>query len=156
MTHNGVAVPTTNEIKNRDQLGTVLEAAIATAENIVSHERDQENGHNLGEGADLSPLLGLMDEESQTLAALSNKLSSLDVEAGSQRENWEPGDPCSECGSTRLSVINTREMLYDYNDNGDVVGTAPGEVNGPELDHFCRECETILSEHPAIAIFGLH
>lgn len=156
MTYNGIAVPTTKEINDREQLATVLEAVIKTGENLVAHERDQEIGHNLDEEADLSPLVELMNDESQTSANLSNMLSSLSVESGSQRSDWEPGEPCPECGTNRISVVEPREFIYTYDGNGDVVGSAPGEVNGSELDHYCKECDILLSEHPATTIFGLH
>ena len=156
MTYNGIAVPTTKEVDSREQLATVLKAVIETGENLVAHKQGQNNGHNLGEEPDLAPLVELMSDESQTLANLSNILSSVNVESGSQRNDWEPGEPCPECGANRISVIEPREFIYTYDDNGDVVGSAPGEVNGSELDHYCKECDILLSDHPATTIFGLH
>ena len=155
MVHNGIAVPSTSEIDDREQFATIIEAVIETAQNIVTHERDQQDGHNLGGEVDLSPLFDLENDDSHTLAELARILSSLDPEDGWQHDDWEPGDPCPECGTNRISVIEPREYIYTYDERGDVVQTSYGDVSGPEMNHYCKECDVLLSEHPATALFWL-
>ena len=155
MVHNGIAVPSTSEIDNREQFATIIEAVIETAQNIVTHERDQQDGHNLGGEVDLSPLFDLENDDSHTLAELARILSSLDPEDGWQHDDWEPGDPCPECGTNRISVIEPREYIYTYDERGDVVQTSYGDVSGPEMNHYWKECDILISEHPATALFWL-
>jgi hypothetical protein len=155
MTHNGIAVPSTTEIDDREQLAAIVQGVLETAQNIVVHERDQQNGHNLGGEVDLSPLLDLEDNDSHTLAELASILSALDPEDDWQHDDWEPGDPCPECGTDRISVIEPREYYYTYDEQGDVVQTSYGDVSGPEMNHYCKECDILLSEHPATSLFWL-
>lgn len=114
MSNSGIAVPTTTEIDDREQLATVLEAVIETAQNIVVHERDQQGGHDLGGEADLSPLFDLEGDDSHTLAELAGILSSLEPEGRWRHDDWEPGDPCPECGTNRISVIEHAEASLSH------------------------------------------
>lgn len=155
MTQNGIAVPTTSEIDDREQLATILGAVIETAGNIVAHERDQQNGDSLGEEIDISPLLDFEDDDSRTLTELESLLSSLEPDDGWQYDGWEPGDRCPECGTTRISVIEPREYYYSYDEQGDVVETSYGDCSGPEMNHYCKECDMLLSRHPATELFWI-
>lgn len=155
MTQDGIAVPTTNEIHDREQLATVLTAVIETAENIVSHERQQRDDHNLSEQADLSPLLDLKGDVAPSLEAVEKALSSLTVEEHWQHDHWELGDPCPLCSGEDISVIEPREYFYTHDDEGIVVDSTLGNVSGPAMDHYCRDCDTLLSRHPATALFWI-
>jgi hypothetical protein len=155
MTHNGIAVPSTTEIDDREQLAAIVQGVLETAQNIVVHERDQQNGHNLCGEVDLSPLLDLEDDDSHTLAELASILSSLEPDDGWRYDGWEPGDPCPECGTNRLSVIEPREYLYTYDEQGGVVETSYGDCSGPVMNHWCKECDMLLSRHPATELFWI-
>lgn len=155
MTHDGIAVPTTADIDDQEQLVGILETVIETAKNLVSHERQQQDDHDLTEQADLSPLFNLEDDAGFTLEALENALSSINIENHWQHDDWEPGKPCPSCGGRKISVIDPREAIVTYDNADNVTTYEPGSVGGPELNHCCRECGTLLSQHPAITLFWI-
>jgi hypothetical protein len=155
MMHDGIAVPTTSEIHDREQLATVLKAVIETAENIVSHERQQRDDHDLSKQADLSPLFTLNGDVALSLKEVEKALSSLSIEEHWQHDHYEPGSPCPLCGDENISVIEPREYFYTYDNEGTVVDSTLGNVSGPAMNHYCRDCDTLLSCHPATALFWI-
>ena len=156
MSSDGVAVPTTSSIDDQEQLENVLVGVLEIAENILASERNQKHDENSGD-VDLSPLLDLADDDSLASNDLASAISSLDPESGWEHDGWEPGEPCPECGANHISVIEPREYYYyyDYDERGDILQSSYGDVSGPAINHYCKECDTLLSEHPATSLFWI-
>lgn len=154
MTQNGIAVSGTDSIDDHERFARILKTAIKTAENVVTRERQRRDGETPDEELELSPS-DLLSKRSLTLAELETALPSLTIENRWQHEDWQPGDPCPECGGEEVSVIKPREYVYTYDDEGLVTDSRLGEASGPAMNHHCTNCFTTLSQHPATALFRI-
>lgn len=68
---------------------------------------------------------------------------SISVSLGAQHEDWEEGEPCPECGSTTVSVMELDEGRY-ISEDGDFEFMKKGDATGPSLSYVCGECVTHL------------
>lgn len=62
-------------------------------------------------------------------------------------DDWETGDPCPECGNTRMSVLVPVEDIF-RSDDGDFTYQKHGDFVGDILSVRCLECEATLLDHP--------
>lgn len=72
---------------------------------------------------------------------------ALHIAAVSQESNWEPGEPCPECGNARLSAMGVEEDTVISKD-GDCEFAGKGDAIGGYLDFLCPECMTRLRDVP--------
>ena len=149
----GLAI-TADDVDDPDQLATILKAVFETASNIATLENHQRHGNFLDEDPDLSPLVNLKNEEGLSMRDLEQLLPSLEIAESYQHEDWERGEPCPECGSMNITVIEPREYELEYYDD-DVVHGDSGPLTGGDIDHYCQDCNITLSKDPAMELITL-
>ena len=69
------------------------------------------------------------------------------IEPVESHAEWEPGQPCPECGNTELSVMALDEDKY-HSEDGETHFVAKGEAIGPETSWICPQCMTELHHLP--------
>lgn len=74
-------------------------------------------------------------------------VEGIKVNLGAVREDWEEGEPCPDCGSKDVSVMNVNEDRYDSSD-GAFEFTKKGDALGPDVSHVCGSCVTFLKSDP--------
>lgn len=149
----GIAI-TANDADDRELLTTVMKALLTSVRNITELENDQRNGNSLGESPDLSALFEIEDREDIDFKKVEKIISNMEIAEEWQHDDWEPGEPCPKCGSEDITVMSPREYEIEKFD-GHVVHGAPDDMVGPDLDHWCKGCDSLLSEHPASALFSV-
>ena len=75
-------------------------------------------------------------------------VDDLTVDLGAHRDGWEEGEPCPECGSTKISVMNLGEDRY-VSENGEFEFVKKGDALGPDTSYVCGNCVTFLKYNPA-------
>lgn len=70
------------------------------------------------------------------------------VDLGAHREDWEEGEPCPECGSENISVMNLSEDRY-ISEDGEFEFIKKGDAIGPDTSYICGNCVTFLKYSPA-------
>ena len=71
----------------------------------------------------------------------------IGVHTGDEHDEWEPGEPCPECGSDRISVMVLSEDI-EHHDHQQSEFLKKGDTLGPALSHTCAECLTHLDHLP--------
>lgn len=77
-------------------------------------------------------------------------VDDLTVNLGAHREDWEEGEPCPECGSAKISVMNLSEDRY-VSEGGEFEFVKKGDALGPDTSYVCGNCVTFLKSTPASA-----
>lgn len=77
-------------------------------------------------------------------------VDDLTVTLGAHREDWEEGEPCPECGSAKISVMNLSEDRY-VSEGGEFEFVKKGDALGPDTSYVCGNCVTFLKSTPASA-----
>lgn len=71
------------------------------------------------------------------------EVDDVTVALGCVRDDWEKGDPCPECGSTKISVMNLSEDRYKSED-GEFNFMQKGGAIGPDTSYICGNCTAFL------------
>ncbi|KZX46300.1 hypothetical protein [Haloarcula sp. K1] len=85
-------------------------------------------------------------DETDTLGPIT--VENLGVNLGAQRDDWEEGEPCPECGSTIISVMNLTEDRY-VSESGKFEFVKKGDAIGPDTSYVCGNCVSFLKYSPA-------
>lgn len=147
-------VITSDNVDDEEQLTTIINTLLESAKSSIKHPHDTENECETTPDNDLSPFHNLKENEDIDSNEIVQTLSSTEVVEAWQHDDWEPNEPCPECGSENITVIVPRE----YNTEtfkGELMHTAPAEVIGPDMNHYCKNCDTHLSNHPASELFSV-
>lgn len=67
------------------------------------------------------------------------------------RNDWEPGDPCPDCGSTFHAQYFVETEFLNARDDGSYQFEAGGD-RADTLGYVCGDCETELYVHPVLAL----
>jgi hypothetical protein len=78
--------------------------------------------------------------------------AAVDVTVGESHPDWEQGEPCPECGSRGLSILETEESIYDSQD-GDFQYVSGGDATGGILSVLCPNCMTYLEHVPVGGLY---
>lgn len=73
----------------------------------------------------------------------SVQVEDINVSLGCVRDDWEEGDPCPECGSAKISVMNLSEDRYE-SEGGQFNFMQKGDAMGPDTSYICGNCTTFL------------
>lgn len=84
-------------------------------------------------------------DETDTLGPI--KVRDFAVDLGAHREDWKEGEPCPECGSEEISVMNLSEDRY-ISENGEFEFIKKGDAIGPDTSFVCGNCVTFLKYRP--------
>lgn len=85
------------------------------------------------------------DDLQEILAALPN--DAIEVRQYNHRPDWEPGNPCPECGNASLSVMSLDKTMYASVD--DVFEfIKKDDTLGSVVSIICPECMTHLAHVP--------
>lgn len=87
-------------------------------------------------------------DESEDLGPIV--VDGLTINLGAHRKDWEEGEPCPECGSTMISVMNLSEDRY-VSEDGMFVFIKKGDAIGPDTSYVCGDCGTFLKYTPSSA-----
>lgn len=82
------------------------------------------------------------------LALTPDQLDNLDWE---YRNDWEPGDPCPDCGGHHHSQFFVETELLKADDDGTYHFSAGGD-RADTLGYTCMDCDAELYVHPVLAL----
>jgi hypothetical protein len=90
-----------------------------------------------------------IEEQLRDLLGNQEKVSALDVDTLSlsldgEHTDWEKGEPCPECGSNVISVMQVKEERFS-SEGGEFEFKKYGDAVGPEFSIVCGECVTRLA-----------
>lgn len=91
-----------------------------------------------------------LGEVSQLVEAVD--AADIEVAVGAGHSEWEQGQPCPDCGSSRLSVLEPEEWIYDSQD-GDFQYLSGGDASGGILSVLCPNCMTYLHHVPVDGLY---
>lgn len=92
----------------------------------------------------------VLDDASDLLEEID--LANVEVGVGASHPGWEHGEPCPECGETRLSVLETEESIYD-SQAGSFQYVSGGDATGGILSVLCPNCMTSLEHVPIEGLY---
>jgi len=122
----------------RESLRLLIEEAQSVVDAIDDPEWHDFYGDDVAEA---------IQDAQDALSTSTNDADELDVY---QYEDWTQGEPCPECGETRMNVVQASGEEYE-SERGDF----------EYMDHTpylrmlkisCDGCDTTLYEHPANAL----
>jgi hypothetical protein len=67
-----------------------------------------------------------------------------------ERDDWEPGQPCPECGTTHLHEMHLNEECAIHHDGSSAFSAARDRLS--TVEYWRPECETVLYRHAAYAL----
>ncbi|MFA9517017.1 hypothetical protein ACERIT_07345 [Halopenitus sp. H-Gu1] len=67
------------------------------------------------------------------------------------RDDWEPGQPCPECGTSHLHEMHLNEECAIHHDGSSAFSAALDRLG--TVEYWCPECETVLYRHAAYALW---
>lgn len=82
---------------------------------------------------------------------LNVDIQNLDINTQEQRDDWEPKEPCPECGNTTFAVVYAEESIMTFED-GEQTRSHHGDRAWAEMNFTCTGCEAQLSSHPSVAL----
>jgi hypothetical protein len=125
-------------------MATIL-LAVETETSVDELPRIEPTGDGARAHAELvlDDAVGLLDAVDPT---------TVDVAVGESHPGWEQGEPCPECGSRGLSVLEPEESIYDSQD-GDLQYVSGGDATGGILSVLCPNCMTYLEHVPVEGLY---
>lgn len=115
---------------------------------FITSSTDQSN-------ADLVTRLEQLIDQSEADTA---DLSIAGLEEMDEAADWTPGEPCPNCGGTRISIMEATEHLYESVEDkpGEyhLEYSKSGEAISPMLNYLCLDCERLIRGIP-IAVLGV-
>jgi hypothetical protein len=97
---------------------------------------------NINHHLDLDTIIHLLDQVDDDEVKIRQSITY---------PNWSRGDPCPECGSSELAIMELREATYISSESEFEFDHLTNNT-GPQLSIVCKECQTHLSHVPYYAL----
>ena len=68
-----------------------------------------------------------------------------------ERDDWEPGQPCPECGATHLHETHLNEECAVHQDGKSQYSGSVDRLG--TVEYWCPECESVLYRRAAYALW---
>jgi hypothetical protein len=68
-----------------------------------------------------------------------------------ERDDWEPGQPCPNCGTTHLHELHLNEECAIHHEGSSAFSAAIDRLG--TVEYCCPDCETVLYRHAAYALW---
>lgn len=93
------------------------------------------------------------DARSETSYQLTGPLPSDEYYSVTaiEHDDWEPGQPCPEYGTTHLHEMHLNEECAIHHDGSNAFSAALDRLG--TVEYWCPECETVLYRHAAYALW---
>lgn len=84
---------------------------------------------------------------------LSVDIDALEIHTKEQHDDWEPKEPCPECGNEEFRGVYAEERIMRFAD-GEMIASDHGRMAWAEMNFVCTQCDTQLSSHPAVELLS--
>ena len=68
-----------------------------------------------------------------------------------KRDDWKPGQPCPECGTSHLHEMHLNEECAVHHDGSSTFSAATDRLG--IVEYWCPECKIVLYRHAAYALW---